>query len=133
MSETVVLDASAILAVINAEPGQDQVISILPYALVSAVNLSEVVAKLSDRGMPADRAYAGAMKLGFAVVPFDAALARAAGALRPMTRAAGLSLADRCCLALGQQRSAAILTTDRVWSRFGDVLGVRVRNIRPDD
>jgi PIN domain nuclease of toxin-antitoxin system len=133
VSEPVVLDASAILTVINGEPGQDDVIPTLPYALVSAVNLSEVVAKLADRGMPADAAYAATVRLGFAVVPLDPALARAAGALRPLTRAAGLSLGDRCCLALAQHKRAMVLTTDRAWSGLGAMLDVLVRNVRPGD
>jgi len=127
----VVLDASAILAILNAEPGQDEAIAALPDALVSAVNLSEVVAKLSDRGVPVHEAFGWSIRLGFTVVPFDAALAQAAGALRSLTRAVGLSLADRSCLALGQQKSALVLTTDRAWVGLSDALGIRIRNIRP--
>ena len=40
----VVLDASALLALVNQEPGQDIVAAVLPRSLVSAVNASELVA-----------------------------------------------------------------------------------------
>lgn len=118
MSEPVVLDSSAILAVINGEPGQETVIPALLDAVVCAVNLAEVVGVLADRGMPADRAYRSATTLGFAVVPLDERRARAAGAMRPLTRSLGLSLGGRCCLALGQQRAATVLTTDSAWSQL---------------
>lgn len=44
---SVVLDASALLAMLNDEPGGEQVASVLPNASIGAVNLSEVVAKLA--------------------------------------------------------------------------------------
>jgi ribonuclease VapC len=131
VSEAIVLDASAVVAILNAEPGHAEAIAALPNAVVGAVNLSEVVAKLAERGMPAAEAFRDALALGFAVAPFDAGLALAAGALRPLTRAAGLSLGDRCCLALGQQRRALVLTTEPAWLTVSDAIGVRVRNIRP--
>jgi ribonuclease VapC len=130
MSDAVVLDASAVLALMNAEAGQEEVAHVLPDALLGAVNLAEVVSKLAERGMPADEAYADAMALGMRVAPLDAMLARVAGSLRPLTRAAGLSLADRCCLALAQQRGAVAMTADRAWLSIADAVGVRVRAIR---
>jgi PIN domain nuclease of toxin-antitoxin system len=48
----VVLDASALLALVNQEPGQAVVAELLPRSLVSVVNASELVAKLTDQGMP---------------------------------------------------------------------------------
>ncbi len=53
MDETAI-DASALLALLNEEPGADVVAQALPGAVISAVNLSEVVAKLSQAGMPED-------------------------------------------------------------------------------
>ena len=133
MSEPVVLDTSAILAVINGEPGQDAVIPTLLDAVVCAVNLAEVVGVLAVRGMPADRAYRAATALGFTVIPLDDRRACAAGAMRTLTRSLGLSLGDRCCLALGQQRAATVFTTDSAWSHLPAELGIRIRNIRRAD
>ena len=47
---SVVLDSSAVLAVIHAEPGADVVIEALDDAIVSAVNHAEVITKLVERG-----------------------------------------------------------------------------------
>ena len=131
MSEPIVLDASAVLALMDAEPGEEAVAAVLPGALLSSVNLAEVVSKLAERGMPAAQAHADAVALGIDVVAFDGNLALDAGALRPLTRAAGLSLGDRCCLALARSRRAAVLTTETRWEPMANVVDVKIRNIRP--
>jgi ribonuclease VapC len=131
LNEAVVLDASAVLALMDAEPGQEAVAAVLPGALVSAVNLAEVVSKLAEHGMPGPQARADALALGIDVVAFDGDLALDAGALRPLTRAAGLSLGDRSCLALARSRHAAVLTTESRWEALAKVIDVDVRNIRP--
>jgi ribonuclease VapC len=130
MSEDIVLDASALLALMDDEPGQRAVAATLPGALISAVNLAEVVSKLAERGMPAERAHARALAVGIRVIAFDSDQARSVGALRPQTKAAGLSFGDRCCLALAKRLDALVLTTDRRWTDVGPAVGVRVRAIR---
>lgn len=131
MSDWVVLDASAVLALMDAEPGEDAVAAVLPGALLSSVNLAEVVSKLAERGMPAAQAHADALALGIDVVAFDGDLALEAGVLRPLTRAAGLSLGGRCCLALARSHDAAVLTTETSWEAIASAIGVTIRNIRP--
>jgi ribonuclease VapC len=58
-----VLDASALLALINAEPGAKLVAKALPEATISAVNLAEVVTKLIDIGILERDAWAEASDL----------------------------------------------------------------------
>jgi PIN domain nuclease of toxin-antitoxin system len=130
LNDPVVLDASAVLALMDAEPGEEAVTAVLPGALLSSVNLAEAVSKLAERGMPAAQAHADALALGVDVVPFDGDLALDAGALRPLTRAAGLSLGDRCCLALARSRHAAVLTTESRWEAVANVVDVNIQNIR---
>jgi len=127
VSETV-LDASALLAAIQQEPGGNEVVRVIDRASISAVNLAEVVSKLSDRGVVADEAWSDIMETKIKVVPFDADMARRVAALRPLTRSLGLSLGDRACLALGILTRATVLTTDRAWKSLD--LGVAVRIIR---
>ncbi|HUN41819.1 MAG TPA: hypothetical protein VMU81_16155 [Acetobacteraceae bacterium] len=50
--------------------------------------------------------------------PFDAAAGYTAGALRKETRALGLSLGERACLALAIQLGAVAVTADRAWTRL---------------
>jgi PIN domain nuclease of toxin-antitoxin system len=122
-----VLDASALLALLQGEPGSDRVLETLPGALVCSVNLSEVVAKLAGHDMP-EADIRRALNLGLEIVPFDEALAWAAGLLRPLTRGAGLSLGDRACLALARSTSFPVLTADAVWATLD--LGIEIAVIR---
>lgn len=112
---TVVLDASALLALLQSEPGAARVAAVLPRAVVSSVNLSEVIAKLADLGMPEAEIHATLDSLGLDVVPFDESSAYQAGMLRPASRALGLSLGDRAGLALAVERDCRVLTTDQQW------------------
>jgi PIN domain nuclease of toxin-antitoxin system len=124
----VVLDASALLALLGGERGADVVAGALPGAVISAVNLSEVVAKLTERGMP-DREVRRALDgLGLDVQAFDREQAYLAGQLRTGTRSTGLSLGDRACLALGQRLKTVVLTADRQWEAVR--AGVDVQVIR---
>ncbi len=124
----VVLDASALLALLNSEPGSRMVEESLSGAAMSAVNLSEVISKLSERGMPEPAIRTAIEGLGLDVRPFDTATAYSAGTLRPATRGLGLSLGDRACLALGLSLSAPVLTSDRSWKKLR--VGVKIRVIR---
>ena len=123
---TVVLDASAVLALLNGEPGTAMVIEALPGATINAVNVSEVVARLAEGGMPGPPIQEAIDGLRLDIVPFDAELALAAGLLRPLTRSAGLSLGDRACLALGMRLQLPVLTADRTWSGLDLDVGVKV-------
>lgn len=125
----VILDASAILALLWNEPGSEQVEAVVERAAVCAVNWSEVAAVLSDRGMSVETARTALDALPVAaIVPFDRELSEIAGSLRRETRRAGLSLGDRACLALAMQRKLPAITADRAWTTLG--LGAEVRLIR---
>jgi ribonuclease VapC len=125
-----VLDSSAVLAVILAEPGAERVEALLPGAKVSAVNVGEVAAKLRDLGMPENtiEAVLDGLQIDVRVHDFGAALA--SGFLRPATRRAGLSLGDRACLALAATLGLPAITADRSWQSVADAVGVQVRPIR---
>lgn len=124
----VVLDASAILVLLNDEPGAPAVAEALDEAVVSAVNLSEVVAKLLETGMPHDEAEDILGGLGLEVYPFDERAAWSAGALRSGTKRAGLALGNRACLALAGELGLPALTADSAWTRIPS--GVEVRLVR---
>ncbi|MGD8330569.1 MAG: type II toxin-antitoxin system VapC family toxin [Acidobacteriota bacterium] len=112
-----VLDASAVLALLNAEPGWERVAEVLPAGIMSAVNLAEVVGKLVDHGMPGDEIREVLSGLGLTIVPFDDDAAAAAGELRSVKGGKRLALGDRACLELGRSRSLPVMTADRYWSR----------------
>ena len=124
----VVLDSSALLCVLNGEAGADRVAQVLPSAVIGAANLAEVVTKLRERGLNAEEVEEVLGGLHLDVRPFTPAQAYATGHLRPATRALGLSLGDRACLALAAELGVPALTADQAWSS-ADV-GVTVEVIR---
>jgi ribonuclease VapC len=124
-----VLDASALLALLNREPGSEQVADVITAgAVISAVNLSEVVAKLGETGMPERLIHEVLDLLGVEIITFDVEQAYQSGLLRALTRRAGLSFGDRACLVLARKLDLPALTADRAWM---DVeVGVTVQVIR---
>ncbi len=113
-----VLDASALLAYLRDEQGADAVQEALAEAAsIGTVNLSEVLSKLVDGGQDPGKAMERIGVLPLEVVPFDEDLAVETARLRPLTVQAGLSLADRACLALARRRGVRALTADAAWRR----------------
>jgi ribonuclease VapC len=123
-----ILDSSAILAMLYLEPGADTVAAVLSHAVLSSVNLTEVVGKLTRRGLPLSEAVRLVRVLQLRVMPFDERQAMAAAALQNPTAPLGLSLGDRACLALAQRMSLPIVTADRAWAKLD--LGIEVKLIR---
>ena len=125
---SVVLDASALIAVLRSEPGAEIVAAKLADAVIGAVNYSEVLKKAIERGSTAQIVASYVQRLSLPVVPFDIALAGKAAELYPAVKALGLSFADRACLALAADHGATVLTTDRKWAEL--TLPVKVRLVR---
>jgi PIN domain nuclease of toxin-antitoxin system len=123
-----VLDASAILAVLQREPGAQVVVPLLDGAAISAVNWSETIQKAISRDVSIDGLRADIEALGVSIVPFTAVEAEQAAALWLETMHAGLSLGDRACLALARREGVPALTADRSWSSVA--VGVDVRVVR---
>lgn len=123
-----VLDASALLAYLQDEPGSNTVRSILDDAVMSTVNWSEVIHKVDAAGVQIAGLRRDIEVLGLAIAPFTAYQAEIAGTLSRQTRKLGLSLADRACLALGLDRGEPVYTTDRVWKRLD--LGIAIHTLR---
>ncbi len=116
------------MAVIQNERGADAVLARIDGAAMSAVNLQELVSKFADRGLTEPDVDRMLDDISVTVHPHDAAQARVAGLLRVSTRAAGLSLGDRSCLALAVTLDAPVLTADRAWAALD--VGVTIEVIR---
>jgi len=123
----IVLDASALLAILNQEAGADKLTAeLLGTAAISTVNLAEVQGKLVDRGLHPDEAWEATLSPIREAVTFTAEHARVAGALVAQTRHLGLSLGDRACLALGLALKAPIYTADQSWKKLRVNLSIHV-------
>ena len=125
----VVLDASAILALLREEPGGDAVAAHVGRAAISAVNLQEVVKELLREGATVEAARPVLDELGLALHPHDEAAAYAAAALYSATKRHGRGLGDRSCMALGLALDLPVLTADREW-RHVEVEGLKIELVR---
>lgn len=117
---TRVFDSSAVLAALFQEPGGDTVVAMWVDGenLISAVNYAEIVSKLNERGMSDFEVLAVMEGVPLTVVDVDQTTAHASGLLRTATKALGLSLGDRACIALAQSRSATAVTADKQWEKL---------------
>lgn len=126
----IILDASALLALLRDEPGADDVAGIIDRARMSAVNHAEIVSHYAKLGIARADIEAMLAPLPIDIVPADTALATEAGMLRPLTIDAGLSLGDRFCLALARQEGLPVWTADRSWKSIAEAICVEVLLIR---
>ena len=119
-AQTVVLDASALLAFAFNEAGGEAIPEALQdkstRVVMSAVNWSEFIQKCLQKSVSIDGVLDELTAEGLRVLPVDAALADAAARLWADTKAKGLSLGDRMCLALGASLNATVWTTDKAWA-----------------
>ncbi len=121
-----VLDASALLALLQREPGGENVS--LQGAVMNSVNFAEVVQKTARRGKPTDTLLPELTLLGLSVSAFSPEEGVVAGELYPKTQAQGLSLGDRACLATALAQGGVAVTADRNWQSAEH--GVQIRVIR---
>jgi ribonuclease VapC len=123
-----VLDASALLAWLVQEPGAEVVGGYLPRAVVSAVNLSEVLYRGRSLGRDVATLPRRLGHLGLRVEPFTAEDALLATEIFARDRRRVLSLADRCCLATAIRLDLPAVTDDPAWMALD--LGVKVLPFR---
>lgn len=127
---SVVLDASALLAMLREEAGGDKVADAIIGSHMSVVNLAEVTSHFVHNGMPPEEVDAMMHPLPVTLVAADVELARMAGHLRAVTSKAGLSLGDRFCLALAVREGLPAWTADKQWTSVAKEIGVNVVVIR---
>lgn len=124
----VVLDTSAFLAMANREPGADMVTSLLQESVMSAVNATEVLQKLVQKGMSLDNAEDYLRRFVAEIKTYTLVQATMAASLAPRTQKYGLSLGDRACVALGKTLNIPVVTADQTWKQLD--VGVTVELIR---
>ncbi|RYE92790.1 MAG: PIN domain-containing protein [Oxalobacteraceae bacterium] len=126
---SVVLDASAVLALIRNEPGADKVAPHIGRAAISAVNLQEVVKELLLSGFDEATPRELLDELHLDVRAHDVEAAYAAAAWHAQTRQYGRNLGDRSCLALAVRLGVPALTADSEWKKV-KVKDLKLEHIR---
>lgn len=125
----VLLDSSAVLALLFEEAGADLVLERGGNAAISTANYCEVLSKLTDRGAKPHEANALLASLNLEPIPVSVTHAIVAAELRQLARAKDLSLGDRLCLACARVEKLEVMTADKLWTKLN--FGVNVTQIRP--
>ena len=117
-----VLDASAVLAFLQGQPGADAVADRMGGAAIGAANLSEVLSRFTG-GTEVGLVSALLTAKGVRVEPVLRSDAQTAARIRH--ELPHLALGDRLCLALAERLDADVLTADRAWGSDGRVVQIR--------
>ena len=123
---TLVLDASALLAWLQREPGGAEVKDMLDGGLVTAANWCEVLQKVRQHGGNADEVGLLLRSLGLAVA--DVIRVDGERAARLWTRENPLSLGDRLCLSVAERLGLPAVTAESRWT--ASEVGIDVELIR---
>ena len=129
---SVILDSSALLALIHNEPGCDVVKPLLPNAVMSSINIAEVIGILGARyKMPQNEITEMIEELIQTIISFNTAQAYIVGEIEKINRAQklALSLADKACISLGELLNAPIYTADKAWAKV-PILNAQIHLIR---
>jgi ribonuclease VapC len=118
MSDKIVLDASALLALIQNELGAAVIRPLLKRAVMSTINVAEVLTALQRVEVQPKDAIVSVGDIIHEITPFDIEQAQSTAELQPIVRHKGLSLGDRACIALGQKLQAPIYTADKIWGEL---------------
>lgn len=130
MSNKYLLDASALLALLQGEKGSEAVAKKIPYSALSTVNMAEVASVLNKAGMPENEISGLFNEIDIEILSYERESAVATGGIRKLTQNKGLSLGDRACLATAKTHNRIVITADKVWLDFQQELGVDVELIR---
>lgn len=125
----VLLDASAIIALIKKEKGFQLVDDILAHSSISSVNFSELISSLSREGISSEDIDLMTENIIPEIIPFDHSLSIIAGKLVAITKSEGLSLGDRACIATALQLDLPVYTADKVWADL-DIPNLKLKLIR---
>jgi PIN domain nuclease of toxin-antitoxin system len=113
-----IIDSSIVLAVLRNEQGGKRAGELALGAIMSSVNLAEVVTKCVEFEIDPNEAVQFIARRNIDIVEFrfeDGVLAGRLMAVAPKGR---LSLGDRACLATAIRLDSTALTADRVWAEL---------------
>jgi ribonuclease VapC len=126
----IVLDSSAVLAILRDEPGAENALEMMVEGVITAINLGEVAQVQFRDGFSRDVIERAIEELAIPVISVDAEIAFTAAEMRMTALAKGMSQADCICLALAKREGVPALTGDRKWLEIAETVGVEVRLIR---
>ncbi len=130
MNNKIILDSSALLALIQEEPGAEIIKPLLKFSVMSTVNVTETLSILHRTNIPPEEGVVLVSDIITTIVPFDLEQSKSCADLHPLVKTKGLSLADRACIALGIKLQIPIYTADKIWLELKDILTTSIIVIR---
>jgi ribonuclease VapC len=124
-----VLDSTALIALVLGEPGFERVQGLLERSGVSAVNLTETIHKLVQKGSAQRSVEHLVQGLQLNVIAWSEDLSYQSAEFAVLGKSHGLSLGGRACLTLAKQLKATAVTADQAWTEV-PALGVRLLMFR---
>ena len=118
VNSRVILDASALLALLQEEVGSEVIKPLLKFSVMSAVNVTEALSILQRADITPEEGLSLITDIVTTILPFDLEQAEQVAKLHPLVQSKGLSLADRACVTLGIKLQLPIYTADRVWAEL---------------
>ena len=127
----VILDASALLALINNEKGADKIEPLIGNIVMSSVNVTEVASKLYDilGDNSEEQCKLSIEPFISSIIDFDKSQCYIAASLKNQTKHKSLSLGDRACIALALQLELPVYTADKIWAEL-DIPHLKLNLIR---
>ncbi len=118
-NEKVILDASALIALLAEEKGFETIEKLLPKSIMSSVNVAEVAKFLLTKDL-IDKQNLKTLinQLIDEVIPFDTSQALTNAEIYLITKQYGLSLGDRACISLALNTGYKVYTTDKIWNKL---------------
>lgn len=123
------LDASALLALLQGEAGCDRVELLLDRAAIHSFNLAEVLSKLLRSGVPNAENLVASLQVEV-IAEFSATEAAACARLHAATRGHGLSMGDCVCLSVAKGLGITAVTAERVWEVAVAGTGTHIECVR---
>ncbi len=128
----VVLDSSAVLALILNEPGGEQVDALLTQldrgenaqVALSAITWCEILSRLHRNHDAMTSSELAGLLEGVEIVSFGVSEADLTADLVRIDRS--ISLGDRACLTLARTRNATAWTTDKIWQRLNTDIAIKI-------
>lgn len=114
----VLFDSSALLVLIQEENGYKELENLVANAVISSVNLSEVISVLARSGVPKEQIIKVIDSSITDIIPFTTNEAVLAGELITSTKKLGLSLGDRACIATSILHGLKLYTSDLIWKNL---------------
>lgn len=119
MNNNIVLDASALLALIQEEQGAQLLKPLMKFSVMSTVNVAESLTALRCAGISSRESLILITDIITTIVPFDLEQASIVAELQSQQhKGLLLSLGDRACIALGIKLQIPIYTADKVWAQL---------------